>query len=734
MMIGYITVVLSLILTSFSVYFYYRAGNEKADLLGKRLRQGLTYYLAAAGCIGVTAAYLLYLIVSNQFQFEYVFNYSSRDLSMAYKFSVFWAGQQGSFLLWVVIHTLFGIVLIRKGSATTSGTMAIYGILQLVLLLMLLVKSPFMLLSSTPSDGNGLNPMLQDPWMVIHPPLVFIGYAGLAVPYALAMDALLNRRHRNWIASALPWALMAWTMLGAGIFIGGYWAYKVLGWGGYWAWDPVENSSLVPWLAAGALVHLLVLAKVRTTAVKPAYIAVVSAYLLVLYATYLTRSGILSDFSTHSFANEGIGGILGGIIIAVAAGSIFALIVRWPSLPEGAIYASVRSREFVLACTALVFAAIAVLVFVGMSTPLFTQALGQAQSVGLPFYNKTTLPFGIIMAILLAVWPFWRWGVNDGGTRKQFIGLGVTAAVSFWSVLLLGLSQPAMALLVACSVTAVLVNIGVVLFDRRLTWTGLTHSGVGLLLIGIVVSSVAGVNTALSFDPNTTHEVFGRKITYLGVEMRTDSKGFYQNFKLEDKDGAHLVQTYTKLNKDGRDAAREPGIYRSLLTDIYLAPIHKHQENPVQEMVVSKGERQTKDGISLNLVSLNMVGRDGGGDIQVRVVLEVTMDGKTEQVIPEIVYHQNGRVTGDPVRVFDQYKIMLGGVNPTKESALVGLQSLQPAVNDGRIDVDISTKPLINLVWMGTLLITVGTAWAALARTVLRKQVNVNNDQHNSIV
>lgn len=731
-MIGYFTVVLSLVLTAFSVYFYYRVGKEQVDRLGKGLRQGLTCYLAAAGSIGVAAAYLLYLIVSDQFQFAYVFNYSSRDLSMAYKLSVFWAGQQGSFLLWVVIHALFGITLLRKGSATTPGTMAIYGILQMVLLLMLLVKSPFMMLASTPPDGNGLNPLLQDPWMVIHPPLVFLGYAGLAVPYALAIDGLLNKRH-NWITSALPWTLMSWTMLGAGIFVGGYWAYKVLGWGGYWAWDPVENSSLVPWLATGALVHLLVLAKIRTAAVKPSYFAVVSAYLLVLYATYLTRSGILSDFSTHSFADEGVGGILAGIIMVAAVASIFALIVRWPGLPEGAIYVSVRSREFVLACTALVFAAIAVLVFVGMSTPLFTQALGKAQSVGASFYNKATLPLGIIIAILLTVGPLWRWGPN-GGMRKQLIGLGVTAATSFWAALSLGLSQPAMALLAACSATAVLVNIGMALFNRKLTWAGITHGGVGLLLVGIVGSSVAGVNTTLSFEPNTTYEVFGRKLTYSGVEKQTDGKGFYQNFKLEDRGGAHLVQPYTKLNKDGHDAAREPGIYRTMLTDIYLAPVHKHQENPVQEIVVYKGEQQTKDGISLKLVRLNMVGRDGGGDIRVRAVLDVTMNGKTEEAIPEIVYHQSGRVTGDPVRVFDQYKIMLGGVNPAKESALVGLQSLQPVVDDGRIDVDISTKPLINLVWLGTLLITIGTAWAALARTVLRKQVNINNDQHNSIV
>jgi len=726
-MLGYFTVVLSLVLTALSVYFYYWAGKEQID---KRLRQGVICYIAAAGCIGAAAAYLLYLIISDQFQFAYVFNYSSRDLSMAYKLSVFWAGQQGSFLLWVVIHALFGIALIRKGSATTPGTMAIYGILQMVLLLMLLVKSPFMMLASTPPEGNGLNPLLQDPWMVIHPPLVFLGYAGLAVPYALAIDGLLNRRH-NWITSALPWTLMSWTMLGAGIFVGGYWAYKVLGWGGYWAWDPVENSSLVPWLATGALVHLLLLTKVRTAAVKPTYFAVVSAYLLVLYATYLTRSGILSDFSTHSFADEGVGGILAGIIIAAASGSIFALIVRWPGLPQGAIYVSIRSRDFVLACTAVVFAAIAVLVFVGMSTPLFTQALGKAQSVGASFYNNATLPLGIIMAILLTVGPFLRWGPN--GMRKQFIGLGVIAAASFWAALSLGLSQPAMALLAACSVTAFLVNTGVALFDKKLTWAGVTHAGVGLLLIGIVGSSVAGVNTTLSFEPNTTHEVFGRKLTYSGLEMRTDGKGFYQNFKLEDG-GSHLVQPYTKLNKDGHDAAREPGIYRSMLTDIYLAPVHKHQENPVQEMVVSKGEQQTKDGVSLKLVRLNMVGRDGGGDIRVRAVLEVTMNGKTEEAIPEIVYHQSGRVTGDPVRIFDQYKIMLGGVNPAKESALVALQNLQPAVDDGRIDVDISTKPLINLVWLGTVLITIGTAWAALARTALGKQVRTNNDQHNSIV
>ena len=203
--------------------------------------------LVSAGFITAASLLLWILIFENDFSVEYVAAYSSTTLPTIYKISAFWAGQQGSFLLWLLIHAIIGAVLTFR--RTTAAALGIYFLMQSVLVFLVLAKSPFAEHSAQVFEGAGLNPLLQDFWMAIHPPIIFVGYALLAVPFALSLGELLTEAaSRSWLEEARKWTLAAWSFLGAGIFIGGYWAYKVLGWGGYWGWDPVENSSLVPWL------------------------------------------------------------------------------------------------------------------------------------------------------------------------------------------------------------------------------------------------------------------------------------------------------------------------------------------------------------------------------------------------------------------------------------------------------------------------------------------------------
>ena len=288
--------------------------------------------------------------------------------------------------------------------------MTVYCVLQAMLLLILLAQSPFRLLPEQAADGAGLNLLLQDPWMVIHPPLVFLGYAGLAVPFAIAIGGLLDNDHKTWLIQALPWALLAWAVLGAGIFLGGFWAYKVLGWGGYWAWDPVENSSLVPWLFAGAFIHSLLVGLKRPGGAKSAYLLATFTFVMVLYGTFLTRSGVLSDFSVHSFADEGIGGLLAAFLPSITVGALVPLIIRWPVLPAGSVYTAIGSREFLLVLAAGALCMFAILVVVGMSTPLITSLLGAAYSVGSDFYNSISLPVVAALMLLATLAPLIRWG------------------------------------------------------------------------------------------------------------------------------------------------------------------------------------------------------------------------------------------------------------------------------------------------------------------------------------
>ena len=252
---------------------------------------------AATSAVFIAAASLLLwiLIFENDFSVEYVASYSSTTLPTLYKISAFWAGQQGSFLLWLLIHAIAGAVLTFR--RTNAAALGIFFLLQSVLVLLVLAKSPFAEHPAQVFEGVGLNPLLQDFWMAIHPPIIFVGYALLAVPFALSIGALLTEAaSRSWLEEARRWTLTAWSFLGAGIFIGGYWAYKVLGWGGYWGWDPVENSSLVPWILAAVLLHLINLARKKSAVLSVAHVAATFTYALVLYGTFFNAVGHFGRF------------------------------------------------------------------------------------------------------------------------------------------------------------------------------------------------------------------------------------------------------------------------------------------------------------------------------------------------------------------------------------------------------------------------------------------------------
>ena len=245
----------------------------------------------------VASMLLMHYILNHDFRFSYVANYSSRDLSLEYLVSAFWAGQEGSFLLWVLVGAWLGILLIYKARDLEPQVMLIYNLNNIFLTILLIKQSPFEQLVFAPPDGRGLNMLLQDPWMVIHPPVVFVGYAAFAIPCAYAVAALWRRQYDRWVRRALPWTVFAFVSLGAGIIIGGYWSYKVLGWGGYWGWDPVENASLLPWLAGMALMHGMIVQATRKQLRKTNFVLAAASFLLVIYCTFLSRSGVLADFS-----------------------------------------------------------------------------------------------------------------------------------------------------------------------------------------------------------------------------------------------------------------------------------------------------------------------------------------------------------------------------------------------------------------------------------------------------
>ncbi|MDR1702550.1 MAG: cytochrome c biogenesis protein CcsA [Sporomusaceae bacterium] len=716
-MIGYGALGISLFLTAISVFFYFYAyllqnkgrfpaarETKEIALLKKR---GQTAYILAALGIFAAAAFLMAVILGSDFAYAYVAGYSSLDLPFAYKFAAFWAGQEGSFLLWVSLQAMFGLFLIRQKAPT--GAMAVYGLLQAGLLSLLTYKSPFMLLLEPRADGLGLNPLLQDPWMVVHPPVLFLGYAALAVPFAYLLANILNPKNPPAYNKILSWTIFSFAALGAGMFIGGYWAYKVLGWGGYWAWDPVENSSLVPWLISGAFIHLLILARRNKAAWKVCAASGIFALTLVLYGTYLTRSGVLSDFSTHSFANEGIGGYLGLFTILVAVASFALLIFKWQALPGGDLYPALKSREFLLAFAALVLAMLGALVFIGMSVPLVTMSFGNPTSVNPSFYNSTSLPVALCLSILLAYAPLVAWHGKEGARKKNYWVFAFLLP-GFALAWFLKLGNPVYILILAFASAALVTNAAALKTHSLSRAAAISHVGAAVLLIGIIASSAGAKTEAVEFQQGQPLTVLDKEITYLGTEEAANGQGFYQNFAVRDlKSGTEeMLRPLTKLNKNNAPAAREPGIYRSMTEDLYLAPVHEHSaEDYGTEITLTVSEEFTHSGLIIKSGELKMAASPMSGMV-IETPLEITetASGQREALSLKLT-SRAGSVTSTDATLFARYKITLVGVSPNENKIMLGIKdtTLDPAAT---LKADIMTKPLINLVWLGTIIITLG--------------------------
>lgn len=430
--IGQLLVLTAFVACGLSVLAYFLAARRDSSS-PEWMRIGRAAWGVVSATVLISSALLMYLILTHQFQYAYVYQYTSLDLPGNYLFSSFWAGQEGSFLLWILYTCIIGLLLIRWAKSYEAPVLAVIAVCQFFLLSMIvgleigslpIGSSPFALLIERfpdapvfqqqpdfiPADGNGLNDLLQNYWMVIHPPTLFVGFATMIVPFAYAVAGLWTRRYTEWVRPALPWALFATVILGIGIMLGGYWAYVTLSFGGYWAWDPVENSSLVPWMIAVAAVHTMIAQKKSRSNHRAAILLSIVAYMLVIYSTFLTRSGILGDISVHSFVDLGLSNQL--LIWILAMGMIgFGLFAhRYNELPTPQREARVMSREFLIFSGAALLCAAAAVILLGTSAPILGRIFRDNPSaVPLEFYNDWTLPIAIGFVLLAGLAQLFWW-------------------------------------------------------------------------------------------------------------------------------------------------------------------------------------------------------------------------------------------------------------------------------------------------------------------------------------
>ncbi|WP_407519709.1 heme lyase CcmF/NrfE family subunit [Methylobacterium oryzisoli] len=527
--------------------------------------------LASFLCIAFAFGALTYAHVTSDFSVQNVFENSHALKPLIYKFSGVWGNHEGSMLLWVLILALFGaiVALARDAVPATlrANTLGVQAAITFVFLLFILTTSnPFARLNPAPFEGRDLNPILQDPGLAIHPPLLYVGYVGFSISFAFAIAALIEGRiDAVWARAVRPWTLIAWCFLTVGIAMGSYWAYYELGWGGWWFWDPVENASLLPWLAGTALVHSTVVMEKRDALKVWTVLLAILTFSLSLLGTFLVRSGVLT--SVHTFATDPTRGtFILGILILFIGGSLALYAWRAPTLRQGGLFAPI-SREGALVLNNLFLSAACATVLVGTLYPLVLESLtGDKISVGAPFFNLTFVP--LVVPLLLLV-PFgqslaWKRGDLRAAVQRLLAAFGVAIAVALGLAALTWGGPVAAPLgigLGAYLVIGAVMEIAARAKGRsfglsvrravglpRSAWgTALAHAGVGLTVIGIAaqawsVESLATVprGGSLTAGPYTA--------TLDGVVPRT---------------GPNYTETVAQLTIRDRDRTRigslEPG-------------------------------------------------------------------------------------------------------------------------------------------------------------------------------
>jgi cytochrome c-type biogenesis protein CcmF len=392
--------------------------------------------LAVSGAFVALGAFaLVTALYAHDFSLEYVASYSSRSLSRPYTLSALWGGMEGSLLFWTLLLTIFSTIAIRRSrlrnAAVVDRAAAILaGIAVFFISLLVFPANPFRVLADVPSDGTGLNPLLQSPGMMIHPPLLYTGFVAFSIPFAFAMSALIERRlDEDWFTHTRRWTLFAWSALSIGIVLGGAWAYTELGWGGYWAWDPVENASFLPWLTATAYLHSVVIQEKRRMFKAWNISLILMTYLLAVFGTFLTRSGILS--SIHTFTEGPIGKWFLPFLAAMLIGGIATMALRSDSLRSENKFDSLLSRESAFLANNVLFLAAAFAILWGTIYPIVAEVTsGVRLSVGPPFFNSVFIPIGLAILILTGIGPLIAWRRMDPGALGRIIRLPLGAAIA----------------------------------------------------------------------------------------------------------------------------------------------------------------------------------------------------------------------------------------------------------------------------------------------------------------
>lgn len=595
--IGYFALVLGLLMSVYALVCY---------IAGLKLKRGDLLASATGGVIGtavftaVAGVILVYMLVTSDFSIEYVAMYTSTDLPIIYKFTALWAGNDGSLLLWAWVLTAIAAVIVtgKKNRDLMPYVGSVMMVVSAFFLYMLCFESnPFTKVWGMVQEGNGLNPMLQNPGMIIHPITLYFGYIGFTVPFAYAIAALITKQTDDrWIKITRKWTVISWLFLSLGNLYGAQWAYVELGWGGYWAWDPVENASLIPWLTGSAFLHSVMVQERKDMLKIWNMFLIIATFGLTLFGTFLVRSGIVA--SVHSFGNSDLGMMFLIFIAVIMTGSLYLLVDRLKLLRQGNEFEGLISKESSFLLNNLLLVASAFSILWGTMFPIISEAVtGSKVTVGPPFFNTINAPIGLAFVLLMGICPMiaWRRANLKNLVTSFLIPMGAVVAV-IAALVILGLTKPyalftgaITSFVIVATLKEVVKGVSVrrkmtgesllistlrLLTRNRRRYGGyIIHLGIVMMIIGIAGSNIYNEEFTKTVKPGETFQTEDYSITYKGMQQtsRANTTVVYADVEVSKNAGkTFTIRPEKVFYPTSEQPSTEPAIESTWLEDFYI--------------------------------------------------------------------------------------------------------------------------------------------------------------------
>ena len=804
--LGHLFIILSFfasLVASFAYFRTMRSQNEADATAWRKLARGA--FIIESISVFAIFALLIYIITNHLFEYKYAWQHSSKSLDFKYLLAAIWEGQEGSFLLWSIWHCVLGLILIKTSKKWEAPVMTIVSFAQVALATMLaglyffgwkMGSNPFILLRDSGvldnaaalhvdfdlnqplradylasiKDGNGLNKLLQNYWMVIHPPILFLGFAATVVPFAFAVAGLWTKKHNEWIKQALPWSLFTAAILGVGIMLGAIWAYESLTFGGYWAWDPVENASLVPWMILVAGIHTLLIYQHSGHSLRATYLFLILSFLFILYSTFLTRSGILGEASVHAFTDLGMNWQLLAFLFVFVIPSLALFAKEYKNIPAIQKEENASSREFWMFIGSLVFFLSAIVIIGKTSLPVFNKIFGTniAPPEDAEFaYNSIQVYVAVIVALLTAIAQYLKYKDTSGAyfwkkiLLPTIISVAATGAmIAFYQINYTKkgpVFHASLWLAVACSIYTIVANISYIWLGLKgklkLSGGSVSHVGFGMVLLGILISAsnkevlsnnVSGIYIPLGDNEDPRENLtlvqgqqmdMGRYyITYEKdtVDIKDERTYFNIHFKRKDGKENFVLSPNSFVNPNGQEGLMSnPDARHYWDHDVFTyitslpnpeklkdtANFQSHALTPGDSVFYSGGFMILQDVIKKDSLPEDLFGKDGS---LFETPLKIySKNGTTYTLTPRLA-----TAKGETLMIPDTI---------TAENLVIRLQK---AGADKRIELGVKESsavmkyvtlkaykfPFIRLLWLGVIITAIGILMSMIHRIQLNRR------------